>query len=88
MFRFRFRKEQSWGLLAMDGLATLPIMVISILYAVREILDGHVHVDPRFRRLPARRPVMLDSRRARRVRGRGHRGRDCGHRMVRGKEKC
>ena len=29
----------------LDGLATLPIMVISILYAVREILDGHVHVD-------------------------------------------
>lgn len=29
----------------LDGLATLPIMVISILYTVREILDGHVHVD-------------------------------------------
>ena len=29
----------------LDGLATLPIMVISILYAVREILDGRVHVD-------------------------------------------
>ena len=29
----------------LDGLATLPIMVISIPYAVREILDGHVHVD-------------------------------------------
>mgnify|MGYP000237640590 CR=1 FL=1 len=29
----------------LDGLATLPIMVLSILYTVREILDGHVHVD-------------------------------------------
>ena len=45
---------------------------------------GRVEHHPRFRRLPARRPVVLDSRRARRVRGRGHRGRDCGHRMVRG----
>lgn len=45
---------------------------------------GRVEHHPRFRRLPARRPVVLDSRRARRVRGRGHRGRDCDHRMVRG----
>ena len=33
------------AVMLLDGLATLPIMVISILYAVREILDGHVHVD-------------------------------------------
>ena len=38
------------------------------------------------RRLSARRPMVLDSRCARCVRRRGHRGRGCGHRMVRGEK--
>lgn len=32
-------------LVLLDGLATLPILVLSTLYAIREIVEGRVHVD-------------------------------------------